>query len=231
IVGSVRSTLYILLGAVGFVLLIACANVANLLMAHAASRRREIALRTALGAGRLRIARQLITESVMLALFGGALGSLLAIWGVQGLVALSGDNIPVTAGEVRIDLTVLLFTLLTSVVTGVLFGLAPALQTMRLNLGETLKEGGRTGESGARNRTRSLLVIFETAVAVILLVGAGLLIKSLVRLQRTNPGFDSHNVVTMRIDLPRNKYGALEARSSFWEQFQSRVDAIPGVEA
>src|SRR6185437_2793312 len=127
--------------------------------------------------------------------------------------------------------TVLLFTLLTSVVTGVLFGLAPALQTMRLNLGERPTERGRTGESGARNRMRSLLVIFETAVAVILLVGAGLLIKSLVRLQRTNPGFDSHNVVTMRIDLPRNKYGALEARSSFWEQFQSRVDAIPGVEA
>jgi putative ABC transport system permease protein len=231
IVGNVRPTLYILLGAVGFVLLIACANVANLLMAHAASRRREIALRTALGAGRLRIARQLITESVMLALFGGALGALLAIWGVQGLVALSGDSLPVTAGEVRIDLTVLGFTLLTSVVTGVLFGLAPAVETMRLNLSETLKEGGRTGESGARNRTRSLLVIFETAVAVMLLVGAGLLIKSLIRLQRTNPGFDSHNVVTMRIDLPRNKYGALEARSSFWEQFQGRVGAIPGVEA
>jgi putative ABC transport system permease protein len=231
IVGNVRSTLYILLGAVGFVLLIACANVANLLMAHAASRRREIALRTALGAGRLRIARQLITESVMLAMFGGALGAFLAIWGVQGLVALSGDSLPVTPGEVRIDFTVLLFTLVTSVVTGILFGLAPALQTMRLNLSETLKEGGRTGESGASNRTRSLLVIFETAVAVMLLVGAGLLVKSLIRLQRTNPGFDSHNVVTMRIDLPRNKYGALEARSSFWEQFQNRVAAIPGVEA
>jgi len=229
IVGNVRSTLYILLGAVGFVLLIACANVANLLMAHAASRRREIALRTALGAGRLRIARQMITESVMLSLFGGALGTLLAIWGVQGLVALSGDNIPATA-QVKIDLTVLLFTLVTSVVTGVLFGLAPTLHTMRMNLSETLKEGGRTGESGQRNRTRSLLVIFETAVAVMLLVGAGLLIRSLVRLESINPGFDSSNVVTMRIDLPQKKYSAPETRANFWDQFQSHVGAIPGVE-
>lgn len=229
LVGNVRSTLYILLGAVGFVLLIACANVANLLMAHAASRRREIALRTALGAGRWRIARQMITESVMLALFGGALGTLLAIWGVQGLVALSGDNIPSTA-QVKIDLTVLVFTLATSVITGVLFGLAPTLHTMRMNLSETLKEGGRTGESGHRNRTRSLLVIFETAVAVMLLVGAGLLIRSLVRLQGTNPGFDSSNVLTMRIDLPQQRYSTPESRSSFWEQFQSRVGAIPGVE-
>ena len=229
IVGNVRSTLYILLGAVGFVLLIACANVANLLMAHAASRRREIALRTALGAGRLRIARQMITESVMLALFGGALGTLLAIWGVQGLVALSGDNIPATA-QVEIDLTVLVFTLLTSVVTGVLFGLVPTLHTMRMNLSETLKDGGRSGETGQRNRTRSLLVIFETAAAVMLLVGAGLLIRSLVRLQSVNPGFDSSNVVTMRIDLPQKKYGTPETRSGFWEQFQSRVGALPGVE-
>ena len=230
IVGNVRPTLYILLGAVGFVLLIACANVANLLMAHAASRRKEIALRSALGAGRIRIARQMITESVLLALFGGLLGTLLAFWGVQGLVALSGNNIPATA-EVRIDLTVLVFTLLTSVLTGVLFGLAPTIQTMRLNLSETLKEGGRTGESGPRNRTRSLLVVFETAVAVMLLVGAGLLIRSLARLQSTNPGFDSANVVTMRIDLPQKKYNAAEARTSFWEQFQSRVGALPGVEA
>ncbi len=230
IVGNVRSTLYILLGAVGLVLLIACANVANLLMAHAASRRREIALRTALGAGRLRIVRQMMTESVMLALFGGALGALLAVWGVQGLVALSGDNIPSTA-QVQIDFTVLGFTLLTSIVTGVLFGVAPTLHTLRMNLSETLKEGGRTGETGSRNRTRSLLVVFETAVAVMLLVGAGLLIRSLVRLQGTNPGFDSNHVVTMRIDLPQKKYETPESKSRFWEQFQSRVGALPGVEA
>jgi putative ABC transport system permease protein len=231
IVGNIRSTLYILLGAVGLVLLIACANVANLLLAHAASRRKEIALRTALGAGRLRIARQMITESVILALLGGALGTLLAIWGVQALIALSGDNIPATA-RVKIDLTVLVFTLVTSVLTGLLFGLAPALRSMRLNLSETLKEGGRSGnESAQRNRTRSLLVIFECAVAVMLLVGAGLLIRSLVRLQSTNPGFDSSNVLTIRIDLPNHKYATPESRSNFWEQFQSRVGALPGVES
>jgi putative ABC transport system permease protein len=231
IVGNIRSTLYILLGAVGFVLLIACANVANLLLAHAASRRKEIALRTALGAGRLRIARQMITESVILALLGGALGTLLAIWGVQALIALSGENIPATA-HVKIDLTVLGFTLVTSVLTGLLFGLAPALRTMRLSLSETLKEGGRSGsESAQRNRTRSLLVVFECAVAVMLLVGAGLLIRSLVRLQNTNPGFDSSNVLTIRIDLPDQKYATPESRSNFWEQFESRVSALPGVES
>ncbi|HSQ24417.1 MAG TPA: ABC transporter permease [Pyrinomonadaceae bacterium] len=230
VVGNIRSTLYILLGAVGFVLLIACANVGNLLMAHAASRRREIAVRTALGAGRLRIARQMITESVMLALFGGALGILLAIWGVPALVALSGDNIPTTA-QVKIDFTVLVFTLVASVLTGLLFGLAPAVRTLKLNLIETLKEGGRSGgEGGQRNRTRSLLVVFESAVAVMLLVGAGLLIRSLVRLQNTNPGFDSNNVLTIRIDLPQKKYAAPEALSNFWEQFESRVGALPGVE-
>ena len=231
IVGNIRSTLYILLGAVGFVLLIACANVANLLLAHAASRRKEIALRTALGAGRLRIVRQMITESVMLALLGGALGTLLAIWGVQALIALSGANIPATA-QVKIDFTVLVFTLVTSVLTGILFGLAPALRTMKLSLSEALKEGGRSGsESAQRNRTRSLLVISECAVAVMLLVGAGLLIRSLVRLQNTNPGFDSSNVLTIRIDLPEKKYAAPESRSNFWEQFESRVGALPGVES
>lgn len=230
IVGNVRTTLYILLGAVGFVLLIACANVANLLLAHAASRRKEIALRTALGAGRLRIARQMITESVMLALFGGALGTLLAVWGVQLLVTLSGTSIPSTA-QVKIDPTVLAFTLGTSVLTGLLFGLAPAVRAMKLNLNETLKEGGRSSDSAGRNRTRGLLVIFESAVAVMLLIGAGLLIRSLIQLQNINPGFDSKNVITMRIDLPQKKYSAPDARVRFWEQFQSRVSGLPGVES
>jgi putative ABC transport system permease protein len=231
IVGNVRSTLYILLGAVGLVLLIACANVANLLMAHAASRQKEIAVRSALGASRLRIARQMITESVVLAFFGGTLGILLAIWGVQALVALSGSNLPTTA-QVKIDFTVLVFTLTTSLATGVLFGLAPALRTMKLNLVDTLKEGGRTGSEGAqRNRTRSLLVVLESAVAVMLLIGAGLLIKSLVRLENTNPGFEASNVLTMRIDLPQKKYAAPEALANFWEQFQAHVAALPGVES
>jgi putative ABC transport system permease protein len=231
IVGNIRPTLYILLGAVGLVLLIACANVANLSMANASARTKEIALRTALGAKRFRIARQMITESVMLALIGGVLGTLLAFWGVQALVALSGPNIPTTA-NVRIDLTVLAFTLVTSVVTGLLFGIAPALRTANLNLSETLKEGGRgSSESVRRNRTRSLLVILESAVAVMLLVGAGLLIRSLIRLQNTNPGFESSNVLTMRIDLPRKKYDKPENLSSLWEQFQSRVSALPGVES
>ena len=231
IVGNVKPTLFILFGAVGFVLLIACANVANLLMAHAASRQKEIAVRSALGAGRLRIMRQMITESLLLALCGGALGALLAVWGSQLLVTLSGDNIPSTA-HVKIDFTVLAFTLVTSLLTGVLFGVAPALRTLKVNLSESLKEGGRSGsESAQRNRTRSLLVVFESAVAVMLLVGAGLLIRSLIQLQNTNPGFEAHNVLTMRIDLPQTKYGPPEKLASFWEQFEDRVGGLPGVES
>src|SRR5262245_1644033 len=230
IVGNIRSTLYILLGAVALVLLIACANVANLLMAHASARGKEIAVRTALGARRLRIARQMITESLMLALCGGVMGTVLAIWGVQALIALSGDNIPTTA-QVKIDFTVLAFTLLTSVLSGLLFGMAPILRTAKVNLIDGLKEGGRTGSEGARrNRTRGLLVILESAVAVMLLVAAGLLIRSLIRLQNTNPGFDSTNVLTMRIDLPRQKYATPENISNLWQQFESRVSSLPGVE-
>ncbi len=231
LVGNTRPTLFILLGAVGFVLLIACANVANLLLVRAAARQKEIALRTALGAGRFRIVRQMITESVLLALIGGTLGTLLAIWGVDLLVTLSADNIPSTA-QISIDATVLGFTLLISLLTGVLFGLAPALRTMNLNLTDSLKEGGRSGSEGARrNRTRSVLVVIESAVAVMLLVGAGLLVRSLIQLQNTSPGFDAHNVMTMNLTLSREKYSTPEKASSFFQELEGRVRGLPGVES
>ena len=230
LVGNTRPTLLLLFGAIGFVLLIACANVANLLLVRAATREREIALRTALGAGRFRIVRQMITESVLLSLVGGILGALLAIWGVDLLVTLSAGSIPATA-QVRIDTTVLLFTFLVSVVTGILFGLAPALRTMKLNLSESLKEGGRSGsEGGQRNRTRSVLVVAESAIAVVLLIGAGLLIRSLIQLQNINPGFDAHNVLTMRVDLARQKYPTPDKAANFFTQLESRVRSLPGVE-
>lgn len=231
LVGNTRPTLFILFGAVGFVLLIACANVANLLLVRAAGRQKEIALRTALGAGRLTILRQMITESVLLALAGGAAGTLLAVWGVALLVALSAGNIPSTA-QVRIDSTVLVFTLLISLATGVLFGLVPALRTIKLNLSESLKEGGRSGSDGARrNRTRSVLVVLESAVAVVLLIGAGLLVRSLLRLQDISPGFDANNVLTMRLDLPEAKYGTPEKSANFFSELESRLDGLPGVES
>jgi putative ABC transport system permease protein len=231
LVGDTRSTLLILLGAVGFVLLIACANVANLLLVRAAARQKEIALRSALGAGRFRIVRQMITESVLLALAGGALGTLLAIWGIKLLVTLSADSIPPTA-QVGIDATVLGFTFLISLVTGVVFGLSPAFRAMKLNVGESLKEGGRTsGEGASRNPIRSTLVVLESAVAVMLLIGAGLLIRSLIQLQNTNPGFEAQNVLTMSLALPMEKYSTPEKASNFFQELESRVSGLAGVES
>ncbi|MCA1577511.1 MAG: ABC transporter permease [Acidobacteria bacterium] len=231
LVGGSRTTVFILFGAVAFVLLIACANVANLLLVRAAARQREIALRAALGASRLRIMRQMITESLLLAMCGGALGTLFAMWGVNLLVTLSENSIPPTV-QVKIDGTVLAFTLLVSVVTGVLFGLAPAFRTAKVNLIDSLKEGSRgEGHSALRSGTRSALVIFESAVAVMLLIGAGLLIRSLVALQNVNPGFDANNVLTMRIDLPRQKYDTAEKAGNFFKELETRVGGLPGVES
>jgi predicted permease len=231
LVGGSRTMLFILFGAVGFVLLIACANVANLLLVRAAARQKEIAMRTALGASRLRIIRQMITESLLLAIFGGALGALLAVAGVKLLVSLGEDNIPRTA-NVKIDATVLAFTLLISLATGLLFGLAPAIRTMKENLVDDLKDGIRGGsEATVKNRTRSLLVVFESAIAVMLLIAAGLLIRSLVALQNVDPGFDPNNVLTLRVDLSRQKYNTPEKASNFFEQLETRVAGLPGVEA
>jgi len=230
LLGSSRTYVFILFGAVGLVLLIACANVANLLLVRAAARQKEIALRTALGASRPRIMRQMITESVLLAIMGGALGVLLARFGVDLLVSLSQDTLPRTV-TVRVDATVLLFTFLISLATGLLFGLAPAFRTMQVNLIESLKEGVRgAGETTLRNRTRSLLVVFESAIAVMLLIAAGLLVRSLIALQNVDPGFDANNVLTMRLNLARNKYDTPEKTSNFLTELQTRAGNLPGVE-
>ncbi|HET8781409.1 MAG TPA: ABC transporter permease, partial [Pyrinomonadaceae bacterium] len=230
LIGSSRTSLFILFGAVGFVLLIACANVANLLLVRATARQREVALRTALGASRWRIVRQLITESLLLALIGGVLGTLLAAWGIDLLVTLTRDSVPPTA-IVRMDATVLAFTFLTSLLTGLLFGVVPAFRTVQLNLSDALKEGAKSSEATFKNRTRSLLVVFESALAVVLLIGAGLLIRSLIALQKTNPGFDANNVLTMRVDLSRGKYDTGEKSSNFFQQLEQRLAGLPGVES
>ena len=230
LVGNIRLTLLVLLSAVGAVLLIACANVANLLLARASARSREIAVRAALGASRGRVARQLLTESLALALLGGLGGMLLAKWGVGLLVTFSAAYLP-RAEEVQINTPVLGFTLAVALLTGLLFGLAPALQSARSNLTEALKEGGLgAGGKTRRHRTLNLLVVCEVALAMMLLVGAGLFVNSFIRLQQVSPGFDEKNLLTARIDLP-NPYAQPEKKAQFFEQLQQRVAALPGVEA
>jgi putative ABC transport system permease protein len=228
---SLRPTLLVLLGAVGFVLLIACANVANLLLVRASGRVREIAIRVAHGASRRRIIQQLLTESILLAVLGGGLGLLLAVWGVELLGKVVPTGVP-RFDQTSLDTTVLGFTILASVLTGIVFGLAPALSASRLDLNEALKEGGRSATEGrGRNRIRSVLIVSEVALSLVLLVGAGLLIKSFMRLRSVNPGFNPQNTLTASLSLSPVRYDDDAKILRFYEQVVDKASRIPGVES
>ena len=231
LVGELRTSLLILLGAVAAVLLIACANVANLLLARAAYRQKEIAVRTALGASRGRVIRQLLTESVLLSTISGLIGLGLSVWLLKLLISISPADTPRLA-EISIDLRVFIFAFGMTIVAGLLFGLVPALHTSRPDLNETLKESGRQGSmSGTRNRAGSLLIVSEIAISFMLLVCAGLLIKSFVHLRQIDPGFNSDNVLAMRMTLTPGKYPQGEPRAQIYRQLMDQVKATPGVQA
>ena len=228
-IGKARMSLLLVLGAVGFVLLIACTNVANLTLARAAARESELAVRTALGAGRGRLIRQLLTESVLLSLGGGICGLLLAWWGSDALVNLQPEGIP-RLGEVRVDATVAAFAGLVAMLTGLLFGSIPAFQVTRGALVGALKEGGRGAMTGRRSlRVRSGLVVAELALAVALLAGAGLLINSFMRVQRVHPGFETDQALTFRVSLPDVTYAERARRIAFFDRLLTRLAALPGV--
>ena len=230
-VGNIRPALWVLMGGVGFMLLICCANVANLLLARAAGRRKEIATRLALGASRRRIVYQLLTESIAISLLGGAIGVLLALWGVRVLVTKGGFDFP-RMQEVGVDERVLWFTLLTAVLTGLIFGLAPALRASRSDLNDTFKESDRSGTGGkASGRIRSWIVISEIAFSLVLLAGTGLKIGSFVRLLEVNLGFDPGNVLTMQLSLPQSQYAELPQVSRFYHDLIGHIEGLPGVKA
>jgi len=229
-VGDMRTALWVLMGAVGLVLLIACANVANLLLVRAAGRGREVAVRVALGVSRWRLVRQLLTESTVLGIVGGVCGLALGYWALKLLVTISATSFPRVV-EARMDFRVLLFTLGVSLFTGIIFGLAPALQVIRHTTFDALKEGGRSGSSGmASANLRSALVIAEVAISLTLLVGAGLLIRSFLRLQEVDSGFRSEGVLTLRLSLP-DKYSKAEQTRTFFRELLERVRQLPGVDA
>jgi predicted permease len=231
IVGGIRPMLWMVFGAVMFVLLVACANVANLLLARSTVRYKEITIRSAIGAARGQLVRQLLTESLVLSCLGGALGLLLAVWGT-GIVASRAATINLMFQNTQIDWRVLVFTLAVTLITGLIFGLAPALQISNPNLAESLKEAGRgSGPAASRNRLRSLLVVSEIAMTMVLLVCAGLLIRSVMRLKSVDPGFNPENIVAMNIGLASVKYPKPENRATFFKQITERIAALPGVEA
>ena len=231
VVGQVRPALLVLLGAVGFVLLIACANVAHMLLARAAPRQREIAVRAALGASRSRVMLQFLTESVVLSLVGGLAGVALALWGIRVLVALGGADIP-RSEAIGVDAHVLLFALAASVFTGIAFGLVPALRTSKLNVSESLKEGERGSSEGIRhNRLRSLLVASEFALALMLLAGAGLMIRSFVALENIDPGFNPRNVLSMVVSVAGSRQAQPNRRAAFYQEVVQRIQGLPGVQS
>lgn len=226
---EVRLSVLVLLAAVTLVLLIACANVAILLLARTGARKQEIAIRTAMGATRWRLLRQLLTESTLMALLGGGFGLLLAYWGIAILSVFRTEHLS-ALNRAQLDLPVLGFTLLISLLTGLLFGIAPALVASKTNVHETLKEVGRSGAEGsAQHRLRSLLVVSEVALAMLLLIGASLMIRSLLNLQQVNPGFNPSSVLTASISLPESRYSKPEQQIAFYQQLGERLQAIPGI--
>jgi predicted permease len=230
LVGNLRLALFVLLAAVGFVLLIACANIANLLLARATSRQKEIAVRSALGASRWRIIRQLLTESLLFSIGGATAGLMLSVWLTRLLVALSPPRTP-RLDEIRPDARVLIFTFVLALGTGLIFGLAPAIQAARLDQLEGMKEGLRGGAGGSSKRLRAGLMIVEIALSVVLLVGAGLLIKSFMRLREVNAGFDPTHILTVRIAPPPGKFREDALRLQFFRQVSDQIQAIPGVQS